>query len=114
MIKASVRQYEAMALDPQFDPDMKFKLIESDPVTGKPVMRLMEIIAPTKDLSTILLSSKAGADDRSLVVKLTDLLERCLSLDPAKRMKVSDALKHSLFHSAPTPFPAAATAGGGG
>lgn len=62
-------------------------------------MRLVDILGPSKDLSTILLSSKAGADDRSLVSKLTDLLEKCLLLDPSKRIKVPDALKHSLFHS---------------
>lgn len=68
-------------------------------------MRLVDIIGPSKDLSSILLSSKAGADDRSLVAKLTDLLEKCLTIDPAKRIKVSEALKHSLFHSNHVPVP---------
>jgi serine/threonine-protein kinase PRP4 len=77
-------------------------------------MRLVEITSPSKDLSSILLSSKAGADDRSLVVKLTDLLEKCLALDPLKRLKVSEALKHPLFHSAPTPVAAGGGGGGGG
>jgi serine/threonine-protein kinase PRP4 len=62
-------------------------------------MRLVDFTSPTKDLSTILLSSKAGADDRSLVAKLTDLLEKCLALDPAKRIKVTEALKHQLFQT---------------
>lgn len=65
-------------------------------------MRLIEIIGPTKDLSTILLSSKAGADDRNLVSKLTDLMEKCLILDPSKRIKVVEALKHPLFQSTHT------------
>ena len=64
-------------------------------------MRLVDFTSPTKDLSTILLSSKAGADDRSLVAKLTDLLEKCLALDPSKRIKVAEALKHPLFQSSP-------------
>lgn len=62
-------------------------------------MRLVDITTPVKDLSTVLLSSKAGADDRMLVNKLTDLLEKCLILDPSKRLKVSDALKHPFFQS---------------
>lgn len=62
-------------------------------------MRLVDVNSPVKDLTSILLSSKAGADDRNLVNKLSDLLEKCLILDPAKRIKVSDALKHPFLHS---------------
>lgn len=65
-------------------------------------MRLVDVNTPVKDLSSILLSSKAGADDRMLVNKLTDLLEKCLILDPSKRIKVSDALKHPFFQSTHT------------
>jgi serine/threonine-protein kinase PRP4 len=104
MIKASIRQYETMMLDPQFDSDMKFKLVELDPVTSKPILRLVEITGPSKDVSSILLSSKAGADDRILVTRLTDLLEKCLLLDPIKRLKVVEALKHPLFHSNMVPI----------
>jgi serine/threonine protein kinase len=43
---------------------------------------------------------QAGADDRNLVVKLADLLEKTLVLDPSKRMNVNDALKHPFFHIA--------------
>jgi serine/threonine-protein kinase PRP4 len=64
---------------------------------GKAVMKVIDITTNTKDLSSVLLSSKAGADDRRLVVNLSDLLEKLLILDPSKRFTVSDALKHIFF-----------------
>jgi serine/threonine protein kinase len=42
-------------------------------------------------------SDKAGADDIKLVNQLIDLLEKGLTLDPSKRLTVSEALKHPFF-----------------
>jgi serine/threonine-protein kinase PRP4 len=97
MIKTHIRSYENLTLEPHFEADMKFKQLELDPITGKSNMRLIDITQPTKDLTATIRSSKAGSDDTKLVVSLTDLLERCLVLDPTKRMIITDALKHPFF-----------------
>eukprot|EP01042_Synura_sphagnicola_P002251 gene2251-2691_t len=97
MIRAHLRAYESLQMEPHFQEDMRFKLYEQDPVTGKPILRVVDITQPSKDLSTTLLSAKAGADDRRLVSLLGDLLEKILTLDPSKRPPVQEALKHPFF-----------------
>ena len=97
-IKTHIRQFESMGIaDTHFDSDTRFKQYELDPVTGKTIMRLVEINQPTKDLTSILRSSKAGADDTRLVSSFTNLLDQCLVLDPTKRITIQDALKHPFF-----------------
>eukprot|EP01039_Chlorochromonas_danica_P002249 gene2249-2463_t len=94
LIRAHIRAYEMMSLEAHFDADCRFRQYETDPVSGKTVLRLVNITQPTRDLASIMRSSKAGADDIQLVQNLTDLLERGLNLDPSKRLTVVDALKH--------------------
>lgn len=96
-LKVHIRQYETLQLEPHFDPDLRFRQYELDPITGKTVLRLIEINQPTRDLSTIMRSSKAGADDLKLVANLTDLLNKGLTLDAQKRLTNSDALRHPFF-----------------
>ncbi|RYG68593.1 hypothetical protein EON64_04825 [archaeon] len=97
LLRNHLRSYESMSLEPHFDSDCRFKQYETDSVSGKPVLRLVNITQPTRDLATILRSSKAGADDMKLVHGLTDLLEKGLQLDPTKRITVVEALKHPFF-----------------
>jgi hypothetical protein len=47
-----------MNRDPHFDLDMRFKQYDIDSHTGKAIMRLVEVNHPTKDLTSILRSSK--------------------------------------------------------
>lgn len=97
VLKLHQRQYETMNLEPHFDSDLRFRQWEQDPVSGKALLRLVDVTAAARDMPTVLRSAKAGADDGRLVSSLTHLLEQCLQLDPAKRIAVSDALKHPLF-----------------
>jgi len=99
LVKSHMRAYEVLALEPHFDADLRFRQYESDPITGKTILRLIEVTHPTRDLAGVLRSSKAGADDPKLVAGLTDFLERGLHLDPTKRMTVPEALKHAFFSS---------------
>jgi len=94
LLKLHLRSYESLKLDPHFDNDLKFRQQEIDPVSGHVILRLVEIIQPTKDLTSLLRGHKAGADDARLVGALADLLEKGLNLDPSKRLSVSEALKH--------------------
>lgn len=97
MVKTHFRSYEVLQLESHFEPDYRFRSHEVDAVTGKPVMRILDITRPSRDLATILRGSKAGADELRLVNQLTDLLDKGLNLDPAKRLTVVDALKHPFF-----------------
>ena len=97
MLRAHIRSYEVLQMDPHFDESLKFKRTETDKVSGKNVMRLVDISHPTKNLESILLKSKAGADDRKVVVSFAALLEKCLALDPGKRPHVNEILKYSFL-----------------
>jgi serine/threonine-protein kinase PRP4 len=96
-IKSHFRAYDMLQLEPHFHTDMRYKQLELDPVTKKVIIKYVDIINPTKDLLAAMRSSKAGGDDPRLVANLTDLLDKCLSLDPTKRIQVNDALKHPFF-----------------
>lgn len=97
MLKSHARAYEEMGLEPHFDPDTRFRNYEQDALTGKSVLRLVDINLPTRDLPSVIRGSKAGADDPRLVSLLTDLLDKSLVLDPSKRLNASEGLRHPFF-----------------
>ena len=102
LIKHHQRQFDAMRLEAHFDDDGRFKQAEVDALTGLTTIRLIDVPAPpTRDLGPLLRSSKSGADDGRVVGLLADLLDKCLALDPSKRLPVADALKHPFFSLAP-------------
>ena len=59
----------------------------------QPYTKAMAVVPSTGDLKTRLLKY-ASPETRTLVLQLADLLERCLSLNPERRITVADALKH--------------------
>ncbi|KAG6471780.1 hypothetical protein ZIOFF_069226 [Zingiber officinale] len=77
--------------DQHFDQDLNFHATEEDPVTKKPIKRLLFNIKP-KDICA-LISSFPGEDPK-LLSSFKDLLDRIFVLDPEKRMTVSQALSH--------------------
>ncbi|XP_051184807.1 uncharacterized protein [Lolium perenne] len=74
-----------------FDQDLNFNAIEEDPVTKKPMRKLILNIKP-KDFGS-LVSNFPGEDPRMLS-NFKDLLEKIFILDPDKRITVSQALSH--------------------
>jgi len=75
------------------DPNMSFIQVDTDPVTKKPIKRL--IVNPTvkKDFKSLLLQN-AGDSDRELVLLLADLLDKMMALDPEQRIDLEKARRH--------------------
>ena len=64
-------------------------------------IRTLAIVKPTRDLRTRLMAASGGMNDiesRDLN-NFIDLLERCLALNPDKRITPTEALKHPFFLS---------------
>ncbi|KAK8048992.1 hypothetical protein PG994_010722 [Apiospora phragmitis] len=82
-----------------FDDMGNFVSIERDKTLGKTTVRTMAIVKPTRDLRTRLMAASGGMSDvesRELN-QFVDLLERCLALNPDKRITPLEALKHPFF-----------------
>ncbi|KAL1301687.1 hypothetical protein AAFC00_005902 [Neodothiora populina] len=84
-----------------FTRDGTFMSHEIDTVTRKEVVRPQSIIRPTpsKELKSRLFSNAKGlspADAKELDL-FADLLDKCLAIDPAKRITPNDALKHGFI-----------------
>ncbi|ORY52353.1 kinase-like protein [Rhizoclosmatium globosum] len=70
-----------------FDDNFQFLSVESDKVTGKDVVG--------RDLKGRLVDGFGGdVEERKVVEAFVDLLEKCLALDPAKRLTVQEAMVH--------------------
>lgn len=84
-----------------FDDVGNFISAEQDKALGKTTVRTLAIVKPTRDLRTRLMAASGGMTDiesRDLN-NFVDLLERCLTLNPDKRLTPSEALKHPFFLS---------------
>ncbi|KAI1382314.1 kinase-like protein [Hypoxylon crocopeplum] len=82
-----------------FDDFGNFVSLERDKVLGKTTVRTLAVVKPTRDLRTRLMAASGGMNDvesRDLN-HFVDLLERCLTLNPDKRITPSEALKHPFF-----------------
>ena len=57
------------------------------------------MIKPTRDLRTSVLAASSNLSDAESreLNQFIDLLEHCLTLNPDKRIKPADALKHPFF-----------------
>jgi serine/threonine-protein kinase PRP4 len=97
-VRAHLRAYHALELEPHFAEDARFKHATVDPVSGAPIVRLVEVPAvPVRDLSAELRRSKACSDDARLVLSLASLLQGVLQLDPSRRTAVDAATAHPFF-----------------
>lgn len=80
-----------------FDEMGGFDSIERDRVTGADVVRKVHVSKPTRDLRARLMppsSAQMKEDERKLLTSFVDLLDRCLALDPARRITPKEALVH--------------------
>ncbi|XP_022096106.1 serine/threonine-protein kinase PRP4 homolog [Acanthaster planci] len=82
---------KGMLKDGHFDGSFNFKYIEVDKVTEREKVTTYSAINPGRDLMGDLVG--VGRPDRKLT-QLKDLLEKCLTLDPSKRIQIKEALHH--------------------
>ncbi|VDO94233.1 unnamed protein product [Soboliphyme baturini] len=84
--------------DQHFDSNCNFLYHEVDKVTQREKVTVLSIIQPARDL----LSELTGVqhlDENAFkkVVRLKDLLDKILILDPGKRIPLNDAIRHSFI-----------------
>ncbi|CAK7563671.1 MAG: U4/U6 small nuclear ribonucleoprotein prp4 [Sporothrix epigloea] len=82
-----------------FDDNGGFLSQEHDKFQGKTTIKTIPVIKPTRDLRTRLMAASVGMNDAESrdLSQFHDLLDRCLNLNPDKRILPSDALKHPFF-----------------
>lgn len=84
-----------------FDFDGNFFSQERDKITGKATMRQLNFnkTSSGKDLRARLSSTVKGmkADEIKEHASFVDLMEKCLQLDPARRVSPNEALRHSFI-----------------
>ncbi|KAG6410333.1 hypothetical protein SASPL_128391 [Salvia splendens] len=72
--------------DQHFDQDLNFLATDEDPVSKKPIRRLLVNIKP-KDFGTLI--SGSPGEDPKMVANFRDLMEKIFVLDPDKRTAVA-------------------------
>ncbi|GKY97873.1 hypothetical protein MPSEU_000745300 [Mayamaea pseudoterrestris] len=97
----------------QEGPNYKFVQQTMDPVTQSSVVKLRPLTstntgnsASSADkfpsatpLATKIVKARSSNDRKSLVQQFSDLMLKCLALDPTRRMELRDALRHEFFAS---------------
>ncbi|KAK7710442.1 U4/U6 small nuclear ribonucleoprotein prp4 [Botryosphaeria dothidea] len=84
-----------------FEPNLQmFRSVETDKITGKDVTRLVNLVKPTRDLKSRLIGSTKGLTEAEIkeINLFHDLLDKCLNLNPEKRITPTEALKHPFIH----------------
>lgn len=80
-----------------FDEMLNFHSVEEDKITGRLHTKIVDFKKPTRDLKSRLMAQGTRGMPDAEVKELTmflDLLDRCLSLNPEKRITPAEALKH--------------------
>ncbi|WVW82078.1 hypothetical protein I302_104083 [Kwoniella bestiolae CBS 10118] len=88
-----------------FDESLNFISIEKDKITGQDVAKTLVISKATKDLRARLLPPssvqlKMKDEELKQITNFVDLLEKCLQLDPSRRIAPRDALVHPFLSGA--------------
>ena len=83
------------AKDKHFDSNLNFQYLEIDKVTKKEKVTVLNFVNPKRDLLACLIGNqKLTESEMRKVQQLKDFIEKCLILDPAKRMSINHALTH--------------------
>ncbi|RDW94393.1 putative serine kinase ppk5 [Coleophoma crateriformis] len=78
-----------------FDEQANFRSVEQDKITGKDIIKTLSFVKPSRDLRTRLFAASKGLTDAETkeLNAFTNLLEKCLALNPEKRITPTEALK---------------------
>lgn len=109
-IRSHLRQCADTGMEPLFDESLKFIRHGRDPVTSEPVARPVRVTKSWGDLASRLVPSTLQGHERRAALRLKDLLERMLCVDPKRRISVKDALDHPFFATAQHPAAEASVA----
>lgn len=74
-----------------------FRQLSEDQVSHQPVYKDVTLQSYTSTLQSKLLKAKSAKDSRMMVLNFADLLQKCLTMDPSKRIDCKTALKHEFF-----------------
>ncbi|KUI68676.1 Serine/threonine-protein kinase prp4 [Cytospora mali] len=82
-----------------FDDMGNFISQERDKILGNTTVRILPVVKPTRDLRTRLMVASSGMDEAEAkhLNHFHDLLDRCLAVNPEKRITPAEALKHPFF-----------------
>ncbi|KAH6899170.1 CMGC/DYRK/PRP4 protein kinase [Coprinopsis sp. MPI-PUGE-AT-0042] len=85
-----------------FDELGTFESVEVDKLSGNPVIKKIHISAPTRDMRSRIMPPhsvlcKMRDEESKMLVDFVDLLDKCLMLDPARRMTPREALGHAFI-----------------
>jgi len=89
-------KFRAMHFDDQF---RFLERIEDLSGNNKEIVRVCNVKKPTRNLPKEILAAYPSANflERTQIAQLADLIDKCLEIDPTKRIDPTQALKHSLF-----------------
>lgn len=105
--KFPIRMLKKSSLaDRHFDTEANFVSQERDKLSGKVTLRPLNLskTLPGKDLRARLMANSKDLSQPDLkeLQAFVDLMEKCLQLDPARRITPSDALRHHfIMHASP-------------
>lgn len=80
-----------------FDDKGNFVSVETDGVLGTATVKVCPVVKSTRDLRQRLLKEAHGDAEAVALGQFVDLLEHCLALNPDRRLKPAEALRHGFF-----------------
>ncbi|KAI6648867.1 Serine/threonine-protein kinase PRP4-like [Oopsacas minuta] len=86
---------KGLAKDKHFDSQLNLQYLEIDKVTKKEKITLLNFVNPKRDLLACLIGNqKLNDSEMRKVQQLKDFIEKCLILDPTKRMSINHSITH--------------------
>jgi serine/threonine-protein kinase PRP4 len=117
LIRQHLVAQRRFAVPPHFQPDSAtggnsyvFTQQTTDPVTGAPLYKIRSLVSTASSeasakfplgtpLAQRLKKAKSSKDSRKMIQHFTDLLTKCLALDPTRRIVLKEALRHEFFQT---------------